>query len=173
MISFLKRSRKYIFLSVIVFSLFILQTIPGFLEFYGIRPLLLLPACICIAIYEGAYLGGLFGFIGGILCDSVSENVFGFNAALYLVICVAAGLVMENLFRRSYINNSVISLVGVFLRCLVEYYFDYRLYSYEGLSKFFYVDMMPQVVYSGIVILVFCAFAGRIHGFIDPGSVRE
>ena len=85
MTKYLRRKiAKYSVYALIVFAAYILQTTPGIFDFYGIKPILVLPACICIAVYEGEFAGGLFGFFFGIFCDSASETILGFNALLFL-----------------------------------------------------------------------------------------
>ena len=73
---------KFSAYALVVFFAYIIQTTPGLFDFFGINPILVLPACICIAVYEGEFAGGLFGFFFGLFCDSTSETVFGFNALL-------------------------------------------------------------------------------------------
>ena len=89
---------KFFVYAAIVFAAYIIQTTPGLFEFCGIKPILVLPACICIAVFEGEFSGGLFGFVFGLFCDSASETVFGFNALLFLVFCVFAGLATIYIF---------------------------------------------------------------------------
>ena len=72
---FRRKVIKFFTCFVIVFASYIIQTTPGLFEFFGIKPILVLPACICIAVFEGEFAGGLFGFFAGLLCDSASETV--------------------------------------------------------------------------------------------------
>lgn len=156
-----------------MFLFYIIEFTPGILTFYGAKPMLVLPACILIAVYEGEYTGGIFGFAAGLFCDSCGTGVFGFSALTFMALSVAAGLLTRGFLRRSYINISVLCEFGVFLHALVRFYFRYSLYGFEGLNKFFYVDIMPGVVYSGIFILLFCLAADKIHYYFEPLEIRE
>ena len=80
---FLRKVLKFSVYALIVFSAYIIQTTPGLFDFYGIKPILVLPACICIAVFEGEFAGGLFGFFAGLLCGA---SAFGTSNLLSTVI---------------------------------------------------------------------------------------
>ncbi len=164
---------KYFVYAVIVFFSYIIQSTPGLLEFQGIRPILTLPACICIAIYEGEFAGGLFGFLFGMFCDSAAETVFGFNAFFYLVFCATAGLFAIYFFRRNTLNIMLVCLVFIFLRSFFEFFFVYLLYDYDGLSEFFYLVIAPQIVYSSIFSFPYSFLFRWLHKKFEPEEAVE
>ncbi len=164
---------KFFVYALIVFAAYILQTTPGLFDFYGIKPILVLPACICIAVYEGEFAGGLFGFFFGIFCDSTSETVFGFNAFVFLVLCVCAGLATIYIFRRSTMNIMLLCLGAVFFRSALEYFFGFILYGYENLVPFFYTEVAPQVVLTSIFSLPFCLLFRWLHKKFEPEETKE
>ena len=170
---FRRRLLKFFVYAAIVFSAYIIQTTPGLFDFYGIKPILVLPACICIAVYEGEFAGGLFGFFFGIFCDSGSETVFGFNALLFLLFCVAAGLATIYIFRRSTMNIMLLCLAAVFLRSALEYFFGFILYGYEELSPFFYTEIAPQIVFTSIFAFPFCLLFRWLHKKFEPETTKE
>ena len=45
---------------------YVLQTTPGFLQIFGVKPFLVIPAVIAIAMQEGEFTGALYGALGGI-----------------------------------------------------------------------------------------------------------
>ena len=164
---------KFFVYAIIIFAAYIIQTTPGLLDFYGINPLLVLPACICLAVYEGEFAGGLFGFFFGLFCDSNTETVFGFNALLFLVFCVFAGLVTIYVFRRSTMNIMLLCLGAVFLRSAMEFCFNFILFGYENLEPFFYTEIGPQIVFSAIFSLPFCLLFRWLHKKFEPETTKE
>lgn len=163
---------KFFTYALVVFASYIIQTTPGMLEFMGVSPILVLPACICLAVYEGEFAGGIFGFFAGALCDCAAETVFGFNAFFYLIFCTAAGLFAIYFFRRSVMNVMLACLISMTLCSLIEFFFVYFLYSYSGLSAFFYLVVAPQIVYSSIFALPYCLLF-RLHKKFEPEEARE
>ena len=160
---FRERLLKYGFYTLLVFFLYVLQTTPGLLAVSGVKPLLVLPACIAISLYEGAFTGGLFGFFFGFLCDTGSETLFGFSALFFLVFCTAVGLLSTYALRRSLLNGMLLCLTALFLLLGAEFFFSYVLYNYEGLSLFFYLGIAPQIVYSSLFSIPFCLLFERLH----------
>ena len=170
---FRRKLLKFFVYAVIVFLSYIIQSTPGILEFQGISPILVLPACICLAIYEGEFAGGIFGFLAGLFCDSTAETIFGFNALMYLVFCTFAGLFAIYLFRRSTMNVMLVCLMAAFMRALLEFFFVFVLYGYEELSGFFYLEIAPQAVYTSLFSLPYCLLFRWLHGKLEPEEARE
>ena len=164
---------KFLTYAILVFAAYIIQTIPGFMSFFGVAPILVLPACICIAVFEGEFAGGLFGFFAGLLCDSSSETVFGFNACVFLVFCVLAGLSTIYIFRRNTMNIMLLCLTAIFLRSFLEFFFGFILYGYENLEPFFYTVIAPQIVYTSVFSFPFCLLFKKLHKRFEPDETRE
>ena len=154
---------KFGLYAFLVFSLYVFQSIPGFLSVSGIKPLLVLPACIAIALYEGAFAGGLFGFFFGFLCDTGSETLFGFSALFFLVLCAVVGFLSTYVLRPGLLNGMLLCLAALFLSLGAAFFFTYVLYNYEGLSSFFYLGIAPQLVYSSLFSVPFCLLFERLH----------
>ena len=57
---------------------YVLQTTPGFLQIFGVKPFLVIPAVIAIAMQEGEFTGALYGALGGMLCDMGANTFYGF-----------------------------------------------------------------------------------------------
>lgn len=165
---FRRKVLKFTVYALIVFFAYIIQTTGGLLEFYGIKPILVLPACICIAVFEGEFAGGLFGFFFGLFCDSAAETIFGFNALIFLVCCTLSGLVAIYLFRRSTMNVMLLCLAALFIRSALEFFFVFVLYKYENLGSFFYLEIAPQVVFSSLFSLPLCALFRYLHEKFEP-----
>ena len=164
---------KYTLYSIILFFSFIIQSTPGVLDFYGIKPNLVLPACICIAIFEGEFIGGLFGFLAGIFCDTAAETIFGFNALFYLVFCTVIGLITIYILRRDTMNAMLLCFGGLFLTAFSDFFFSYVLYQYEGLPGFFYTVIVPPVLLSSIFSLPYYYVFRWLHDKLETDSVNK
>ncbi len=164
---------KYLLYVLVIFFAFIAQTTPGVLSFCGVRPTLVLPACICIAVYEGEYVGGLLGALGGLLCDFCADSIFGFNSILFVVLCCAAGLGFIYLIRSTFTNVLMISLAALFLRALIEFFFSYVIWGHEALSGLFYMYVAPSAVWSAAFTPIFYFIARGIHRGFESADERE
>ncbi len=168
-----KKILKFFVYALIVFGAYIIQTTPGLFDYFGIKPLLVLPACLCIAVFEGEFAGGLFGFFFGLFCDSSSETIFGFNALVFLVLCVVAGLATIYIFRRSTMNIMLLCLGAIFIRSALEYFFGFILFGYENLAPFFYTEIAPEAVLTSLFSLPFCVFFRWLHKNFEPEATKE
>ena len=68
-----KRSRSQLLKwGCYVLALFVcaaLQTTPGLFQLGQAKPLLVLPLCLAVAVFEGEFAGALLGTVGGLLWD--------------------------------------------------------------------------------------------------------
>lgn len=51
------RTAKFATYIVVMVLLYILQTTPGFLTVFGVKPNFVIPAAVCIAMHEGEFTG--------------------------------------------------------------------------------------------------------------------
>ena len=83
---------RYVVYTVIFFLFYVLQNTPSLFSVRGIKPILLIPAAVVFAMYEGEFIGGIFGALAGMLCDMGGFFLFGFDAILTLVFSAVSGL---------------------------------------------------------------------------------
>lgn len=170
---FRRKLLKFFTYAIVVFAAYIFQTTPGLFEFFGVRPFLVLPACICLAVFEGEFAGGLFGFFAGLFVDSGSETVFGFNALVFLLLCVVSGLATIYVFRRSTMNVMLLCLGAIFIRFGLEFFFNLVLFDYENIIPYFYTQIGPQIVLTSLFSLPFCVIFRWLHKKFEPEETKE
>ena len=70
-------------------------------------------------------------------------------------------------------NVMLICLGALFLSSVLEFFFVFVLYGYEGLSGFFYLEVAPQIVYSSLFSLPYCLLFRWLHRTFEPEEARE
>lgn len=110
-----KGVEKVLFYALLLFGLYILQAmIFTHLPIFGVKPLLLPVAVMCVALFEGTAGGGAFGLFAGILCD-MSFNQPAIQFTLFLTLLgLSAGYLFDTVLSTSmpaFIVCTVISLV--------------------------------------------------------------
>ncbi len=85
-------SVKYFLYALIMLVLYALQTTPGFLAIFGVRPVWLVPFAVAVSMNEGVACSAIFGSLCGLLCDLGSQALFGFNGLILLCGCVTISL---------------------------------------------------------------------------------
>ena len=78
---------------------YVLQTTPGFLQIFGVKPFLVIPAVIAIAMQEGEFTGALYGALGGMLCDLGANTFYGFYTLTLFLYGAAVGLMLIYLMK--------------------------------------------------------------------------
>ncbi len=157
---------KYALYFVIFVLLYVLQNIPGLFTVYEVKPVLLIPAAVVLACFEGEFIGGLYGALAGLLCDTAAFSLFGYDGIFVLVCCVAAGLLVIYLLRQNL--SSAFMLVGAVmtLRSLGRFFFQYVFWGYEQVGLLFWKEAFWVAVYSTLLTpLYFWLWKRLVHWF--------
>ena len=109
---------------LIKWSVYALALLPvWFLEAYvlnrfpvfGVAPMLLPLAVICVAVLEGATAGGGFGLAVGILCDAAYFNTDGAMTLGICILGVLAGVLAQYALRQDLVGCLLCSFGGLIL----------------------------------------------------------
>lgn len=136
--------------------LFMLQETPGLLPaIFGVRPVLILPAVVTIAMFEEELPAMAFGIAGGLFCDFGLSCALGFHGLILAVLCF-----FISILSRVYLQNNMLTAVvtGVWTIALTVsaqwlflYYFFYSMPGYaflhHYLPKYFYTMLFLPLLY--------------------------
>ncbi|MBC8586041.1 hypothetical protein [Youxingia wuxianensis] len=142
---------KYFVYFLVMVGMYVLQTTPGFLSVFGTKPNFVIPAAICIAILEGEFVGGIYGVLGGILCDFGGFMLFGFHSIIMLIACVIAGLLTIYLLQPGVINYVLLVFVTMMVRGLLEFLLGFAVWGYEHVWMILVYNILPGVIYTAAV----------------------
>lgn len=134
-----------------LFLAYVLQTMPGFLNFFGVKPIFLVPLALCIAAYEGAFAGAIYGALAGLLWDIAAGRVTGFFAILLMVCCFLVAVAINMYLRNTVVNLSLLSAGVLLLLCTFDFVFSYLLHGYAGLVHLYFFKLLPIVVFSAFL----------------------
>ena len=114
----------FILLGIFVLTVFLIQTSVAFLpKIFGILPLPLLPAVICIGFFNSENIGFTAGLFSGILMDFISDKFQGFNTIVFLLIGLSASLLCEYLINRRFFPCMLTATALCFLYYLLYWAF--------------------------------------------------
>ena len=94
---YLMQVAKYGIFVLSVFVLYILQSAPGFLSIFGIKPVLILPFCVALSMLDESWQAGIVYIVGGLLTDLSAGRVVCFFTIL-LFLCCFAGIISVKFF---------------------------------------------------------------------------
>jgi rod shape-determining protein MreD len=144
-------SGKHVVYGVLLLLFYVLQTTPRLFEIAGVKPVLVLPLAIAIAMYEGEFIGGIYGVLAGLLCDMGGFSLFGFNGFIFCFAAIAAGLLIIYMMQCNVAGCMLFVLVAMMLRGGVGYIFAYGIWEYENAWRVFAMQTLPTMVYTTIV----------------------
>lgn len=157
---------RYAVYAALMLALYVMQTTPAFLTFFGIKPNLVFPAAVVIAMLEGEFTGGLYGALAGVLCDTSAITLFGFNAIIALLACVLIGLAFIYLLRVTVLNFVWVLTSVLLVRALLDFLFNYVMWGYPGISILLTQRILPSVAYSvAVAPLVYYLYRWLAHKF--------
>lgn len=98
-----------------------------FPEILNVRPILIISLSLCIAMFEGEFIGAIFGLFAGALWDTVTAAADGYNAAFLMVLCAVCGVVLRIFLRNNLVSFAIINSVST-----VFYFLTYVLFFYTA-----------------------------------------
>lgn len=159
-----------------VLALFVcaaLQTTPGLFQLGEAKPLLVLPLCLAVAVFEGEFAGALLGTVGGLLWDCTAGRTVGMLALELLLLCFAVSAVMQLYFKNSAANFALIASAAALLVLTLDWLFFYYMSGYSGAASRWLWFVLPTAALSVPVCFPLFGVVRRIHEEfkIDNGVV--
>lgn len=154
---------KYTVYSLLLLLLYVMQTTPTAFTQQGVGPNLTVPAAIAIAMFEGEFVGGIFGMAAGLLCDLTGPLLFGFNGFFVGIFCTIAGLLFIYLLRCNLLGCLLFTLVALMIRGSIEFLFGYGMWGYDNVSSIYLHYTLPTVAWSLLFTPLLFWLFGRLH----------
>lgn len=147
---------RYLAYTLELLVLFMLQETPGLLpHVFGVRPVLLFPAVITIAMMEEELPAMAFGIVGGLFCDFGLSGMLGFHALVLGVLCWLVSVLIRVYLQVNMVTALITSLWTIGLTVCAQwfflYYFSYAMpgyaFTHHYLPKYFYTMLFVPLVY--------------------------
>lgn len=126
-----------------------LQMAPhGLPAVFGVRPLLVIPLTVYVAMFRGPLAGGVMGAVSGFLWGVFSSHLLGVDALLLLVVGCVCGLLVHMLMRNNLISATLLASVAIAAVGLADWFLFTAIWnpseSFYALWRF----VLPQTVYT-------------------------
>lgn len=114
---------RHIAYSIEILLIFLLSGAPQLIpSILGVKPVLLLPVALTIAVFEGEIPAMIYGCVCGILMDVGFTNDIGFYTVLLTILCFIFGYCASNFFVTNFVNAMVIGASSVVALLLVHFF---------------------------------------------------
>lgn len=150
----------------------------------GVKPLLLIPVALCIAMWESEMPSALTGVICGLLLDSACGKVMGYNGLMLMALCLFVSLLFLHLMRQNFVNSIFVVTISSILLGVLDFFFYHGIWGYDRVELIFWDYTLPSVLLTilstvpvyFIVKIIYIGFDGRQEPHIEEKSesiVRE
>ena len=150
------RTRQLFILKNLIYTLaliavYVLQETPLALSIGGVKPNLVIAAVVAIAMAEGEFSGGLYGLLGGILCDTAAFHIFGAASILFAAMGCGCGLITVYLVRSHWRTAFLMNLLFAFVYGTASHYLIYGMWGYQGAGMLYLTETLPAVIYTSVL----------------------
>ena len=167
----LKLGLRWLLYFILLFVAAALQT-QGWLAIGAVRPILMIPVCLAVTLYEGEFSGALFGAAGGLLWEALAGRVAGILAVQLLILCFFLSLLC-----RLYLRNTVFNFIWLTgVSCLLILSIDFLIYYYLGgyYQPFTYYAtiLLPTCIYTAVLAFPFRFIVQKISK-VEWGAKKQ
>ena len=143
-----KKVVRHLILLAILLVLYVLQTTPGAFSVFWVRPVLIVPFVICVAVLRGEGAGVSYAILAGLLWDIATGHLIGFSALILMLCCITAALLTIYLIRVIWFNIVLLTAATMIIYCVLDYIFYYLIWGYPDSGMLFLTHFLPMAAYT-------------------------
>lgn len=148
-------------LALILLLLSVLQNTDGFFpQIFGVRALLLIPAVVCMAMFERDIYGMLLGLFAGALWDITASGA-SFNALYLLAVGFICGTLINTIMRNNVVTAFIFSTLATVIYNVGYWAVNYVACGMDSTGYIFLRYYFPGIFYTMLFLpLTFIAVRG-------------
>ena len=139
---------KYAIVIIIINSLQV--SLCPYLAIGNIKPNLVIPFVISVAVINGPVTGGIIGLSCGIFIDALSTGTVIINSLTYMYLAVICGMLNINYLRKNFGVVVMFTFIGIFVCEACVHFIHFAIW---GASNFFIALINPILLISLYSIL--------------------
>ncbi len=146
---------RRICLALILLLLSVLQNTDGlFPQIFGVRALLLIPAVVCIAMYERDIWGMIFGVFAGALWDVFASGA-SFNALFLLTTGFLCGTLINTIMRNNIITATLLSTLTTVIYNIGYWLFNIVFTKTDSAFYLLWRYYLPSILFTSLLTPLF------------------
>ena len=154
---------KYSLFCITVFFLYILQSTPGFLSIFGVKPVLIMPFCFTLCILDESWQTILVYLVSGMLMELSAGRIIGFYTIPILVFSMAGMIAVKFFFKPTSRNATILSFVLMLIILSFDFLFTYMFRGYSVLLKRYVTHVVFLSLYSSLFSILFYRYIDNIN----------
>ena len=145
---------RYAAYGFLLLLFYILQMTPGLMPgVLGGRPLMLIPAVVCVGMFTDPLTGGLCGAAAGFVWDMFSVRPLGLNGLYLLAVGCACGLLIQLLMRNNVLSAMLLGTAAAAVQVLGDWLIDCVLWRLPGSGGVLWHQTLPNFLYTAAMTL--------------------
>ncbi len=160
---YFKTTLRWVLYYAVIFICFLIMVSGTWL-----KPILLVPAAIAVAVNNNMYASAVTGAICGFLIDISCDKLFGYNAVLLAFFCILTTLLFELYLRPRFANFMLITAVASYIQCRLDYKFYYQIWNYANVERIFVKYTLRVWVYTVAASLLVYLAVWLINKLLMP-----
>ncbi len=142
---------KIFLYAICIFVILLIQsTVLDYIEFFDVKPNLLVVFIVSTAFLRGAVEGSVVGFAAGLCQDIVSGKTLGFYALLGLYLGLIIGLMNKRLYRENILLIVFFTFIASIAYEWVVYFFSFFATSQLELVYPLRAVILPEAIYNSL-----------------------
>lgn len=137
------------------------------------KPLVLIPAALCISSHTGEVQAMMVGTICGLLLDLACGKLLGCNAIVLIIFCVMVSLLYRYLLKQKLLNMLFLITICAAVQGFVDYVFYYAIWNYPDVELILEHIIIPCGVMTVISGIVFYFAVRKIAEFCQSHRVQK
>jgi len=168
--------KKALIISILLHALLLITVyvfqgvIFPYMRLGGLVPLLLPVAAAGIALYEGRYIGGVYGLVAGILCDISFNQPAGVFTVFLTLTGLIVGTLADTVILRGFVTYYISCAAVLVLTALVQMFPMIVLPTYNIPAYVLLPTAIRQTVYSLILAFPIWFFVRALGNWTDKVS---
>ncbi|MBQ8296660.1 MAG: rod shape-determining protein MreD [Ruminococcus sp.] len=154
---------RWILYYILIFFSFVLMTSGTML-----KPVLMIPIALCIAVNNNQIGSALTGAACGFLIDISCGKLLGYNAVILTFFCILVSLLFELYLRNRFINILIASAAVSFIQGWLDYKFYYEIWNYDNVERIFSTVTIPVWILTVISTVFVYLIIRLINHFLLP-----
>ena len=147
--------RRLITAGIIILCALLQTTIGYFPSVLGAHFFILIPLCVCIAVFEQVRWSAAFGILAGALWDLSHAGGDGYNALFLFAVCAVCGVLVRYLMQKNLVTSLVLSTAACLIYSIFYVMFFISAQGIERPAYLFVRFFLPSAIITALLTFVF------------------
>ena len=154
---------RRICLALILLLISVLQNTNGYFpQFFGVRALLLIPAVVCISMFERDIYGMLLGLFAGALWDIFAAGG-SFNTLFLATVGFLCGTLINTIMRNNVVTATILTAVSSLIYNIGYWLFHYVLGGLDSSAYMLCRYYIPSIFYTFLLTPLMFIIIRSVH----------